>query len=60
MLAVRIGDVTYAAIVPDVSEESASSEGDGDVPKAVQTSQTADEPGNAEAVSEAQNGEESN
>ena len=60
MLAVRIGDVTYAAIVPDVSEESASSEGDGDVPKAVQTSQTADETGKAEAVSEAQNGEESN
>ena len=60
MLAVRIGDVTYAAIVPDVSEESASSEGDGDVPKAAQTSQTADETGNAEAVSEAQNGEESN
>ena len=52
--------MTYAAIVPDVSEESASSEGDGDVPKAVQTSQTADETGNAEAVSEAQNGEESN
>ena len=60
MLAVRIGDVTYAAIVPDVSEESTSSEGDGDVPKAVQTSQTADETGKAEAVSEAQNGEESN
>ena len=60
MLAVRIGGVTYAALVPDVPKETASSETAGDLPKAAQTSQTADETGNAEAVSEAQNGEESN
>ncbi len=59
MLAVRIGSVTYAALVPDVPKET-SSETAGDLPKAAQTSQTADETGNAEAVSEAQNGDESN
>ena len=55
MLAVRIGGVTYAAIVPDVPKET-SSETAGDLPKAAQTSQTADETGNAGAVSEVQNG----
>ncbi len=56
MLAVRIGSVTYAAIVPDVPKETSSSETEGAVPKAVRTSQTADETGNAGAVSEVQNG----
>ena len=55
MLAVRIGGVTYAALVPDVPKET-SSETAGDLPKAAQTSQTADETGNAGAVSEVQNG----
>ncbi|MGI5091387.1 hypothetical protein [Treponema socranskii] len=60
MLAVRIGGVTYAAIVPDVPKETASSETAGDLPKAAQTSQTADETGNAGAVNEVQNGVRSN
>ena len=55
MLAVRIGGVTYAALVPDVPKEI-SSETTGDLPKAAQTSQTAGETGNAGAVSEVQNG----
>ena len=55
MLAVRIGGVTYAALVSDVLKET-SSETAGDLPKAALTSQTADETGNAGAVSEVQNG----